>query len=229
MYEKYLDILKNTALFEGIEISDLEVMLDCFHVKAENYKKGSFIVLAGDPVSNIGIILSGSVSVIKENDYGGKSIVSVLKSGDTFGEAAAFSNQPNVPSSIEANEDCSVLFIPKYKIIVKCTKACKFHQKLIENFLKIISDKLFILNRKVEYISIKSMREKLSRYILEQYEKNEKLSFKIPMTRDELSDFLNVSRPSMSRELGRMRDEGLIDFHRKNFTIKNIDKLKNFR
>jgi DNA-binding transcriptional regulator LsrR (DeoR family) len=48
------------------------------------------------------------------------------------------------------------------------------------------------------------------------------------MNRQQLADFLNVSRPSMSRELSRMRDEGIIDFHLSAVRILDIERLKEY-
>lgn len=87
--------------------------------------------------------------------------------------------------------------------------------------LKILSDKAMSLNKQVEYLSIKGMREKLCTYIWEQYKKQGSLLIHLPMKRNEMADFLNVSRPSMSRELCKMRDEGLIDFYLS--TVKIVD------
>jgi CRP-like cAMP-binding protein len=92
--------------------------------------------------------------------------------------------------------------------------------------LGIISEKALMLNRKVEYLAIKSMRAKISTFLLEQYKKTGKTTFMIPLNRNELADFLNVSRPSMSREMCRMKEEGIIDFHRASIRIINPDALK---
>jgi CRP-like cAMP-binding protein len=80
----------------------------------------------------------------------------------------------------------------------------------------------------MEYISIKTMRSKLSTFIYEQYLKGKTTTLTLPMNRQQLADFLNVSRPSMSRELSRMRDEGIIDFHLSAVRIIDIEKLKEY-
>ena len=83
-----------------------------------------------------------------------------------------------------------------------------------------------MLNKKVEYLTIKSMRGKISTYLLEQYKRTGDKNIILSLNRNELSDFLNVSRPSMSREMCKMRDEGLIDFHLTEFEILDIESLK---
>ena len=83
-----------------------------------------------------------------------------------------------------------------------------------------------MLNKKIEYLSIKSIRGKISMFILEQHKKTNKLIFTIEMNRNDLADYLNVSRPSMSREMCKMRDEGVIEFHLSTIKIKDLDALK---
>jgi CRP-like cAMP-binding protein len=89
----------------------------------------------------------------------------------------------------------------------------------------IVSERAIALSRKVEYLSIKSIRGKISTYLLEQYKKAGKAIFMLPMNRNEMADFLNVSRPSLSREMCKMRDEGIIDFHRASILVKDVRAL----
>jgi CRP-like cAMP-binding protein len=93
------------------------------------------------------------------------------------------------------------------------------------NMIKIISKKAINLNKTIEYLSVKSIRQKIAYYLLDQYKKTKSRNFMLDMNRNELSDFLNVTRPSLSREMANMRDEGLIDFHRSSIKLLNIDKL----
>ena len=92
--------------------------------------------------------------------------------------------------------------------------------------LGILSAKALFLNQRVEYLAIKGMREKISTYLLEQYKINNKNTFTLPLKRTEWADFLNVSRTALSRELGRMRDEGIIEFYRTSVKINNLVMLK---
>jgi CRP-like cAMP-binding protein len=92
--------------------------------------------------------------------------------------------------------------------------------------LGIVSDKALLLNRKVEYLTLKSLREKIAAYLLEQSKKTGTTTFMLPFTRHELADYLNVARPSLSRELGRMKAEGLIDFHGASVKITAVEALK---
>lgn len=226
MYEKWIEVLSNTLLFQDIGHQDLSGMMDCIRPKMLSYKKNKYMALTGDKFEGIGIILEGSATVIKENVSGNRVIMSMLEPGDMFGEMAAFSSLGQWPATVQAQEDSKVIFISSEKIVGNCPHNCAGHKMLIMNMLKIISEKALNLNKKVEYLTIKSMRGKLSMFLLEQYYKSEKRTFMLPMNRNELADFLNVSRPSMSREMSRMREEGIIDYYMSSFKIKNIEGLK---
>ena len=227
-YTECSAILSKTILFENITPMEITTMLPCLNAKIYQYNRNDFLAIAGDSFDGIGILLSGQVEVIKENASGSRIIMSVLEIGDMFGEMVAFSKNSRWPASIHALEACTAVFLSPDKIIGRCEKACSFHNVIIQNMLKIISDKALILSKKVDYLSIKSMRGKLSTYFLEQQKKTGKMTFMLPMKRNELADFLNVSRPSMSREMCRMRDEGIIDFNMSTVKILDLELLKNF-
>ena len=149
-----------------------------------------------------------------------------LEVGDTFGEMAVFSNNSHWPATVVALDNCTIFFLEKQKIISQCNNVCECHNELITNMLMLISNRALLLNKKVEYLSVKGIRAKLSKFLIEQYKKNNKASsFMLPMNRNELADFLNVSRPSMSREMCHMRDEGIIEFYKETVKVLNYEKL----
>ena len=82
------------------------------------------------------------------------------------------------------------------------------------------------MNKKLEYLTIKGMRGKLSALFLDQYRKEGRATFTLSMNRNQMADFLNVSRPSMSRELSRMKEEGLIDYHLSSIRLLDIPALE---
>lgn len=94
--------------------------------------------------------------------------------------------------------------------------------------LHLVAEKAMDLNKRVDYLTIKSIRSKVSTYLLEAYEHNHEAYFHTPMKRNELADFLNVTRPSLSRELTKMKEEGLIDFYRSSFKINDLEGLKQY-
>lgn len=226
MFEEYVDVISKTPLFKGIEKNDISTMLECIKPKVYNYCRNECIVISGAAFDKVGIVLEGEATVIKENSAGSRIIMTVLGKGDIFGEMLAFSSQTVWPATVQAQEACKVFFLPRGEIIGKCDRICSWHLTMIRNFLRIISERALMLNKKVEYLTIKSMRGKISTYLLEQYKRVGDKNIMLPLKRNELADFLNVSRPSMSREICKMRDEGIIDFHLAAFRILDLEALK---
>lgn len=225
-YSEYLPILKKVTLFLDIEDSQLNGMLNCFHSTVRRYDKEGLIAIEGEPFTGIGVILQGSVIVSKINEQGERVVMSKFGQGQMFGEMIAFSKRDQWPATVSATEETLVISVDPHLILNTCGKMCNSHRQLIMNMLTLVSDKALLLNKKVEYLSKKSMRGKLAKYIIEQKRGKETQNFEVNMNRNELSEFLNVSRPSMSRELGRMKDEGLIDFHKQIFKVLDMDGLK---
>ena len=100
--------------------------------------------------------------------------------------------------------------------------------KMAANLLKIYSNYTTLLNKKIDYLSAKNVREKLSMYFVDYYQKTRSCSFKIPMKRHELADYLNVSRPALSKEMSLMRNEDIIDYEGSVIKIKDIKTLERY-
>jgi CRP-like cAMP-binding protein len=228
MNDAWIKNLTHCPLFAGISETDMRTMLTCFKPRVAGFKRGEYVCLEGDEQETIGVLLSGRLNVNRETMAGNKMVMAVLSPGDLFGEMAAFSGRNKWPASVSAVETSEVMFILTKYFSYACGNVCDHHGLLILNMLGIISQKALLLNRKVEYLTVKGMREKLSRYLMEQYRNFGSPTFTMDMNRNELADFLNVSRPSMSRELGRMRDEGFIDFYRGSVRILMPDQLLRF-
>lgn len=143
-----------------------------------------------------------------------------------FGEMLVFSSNKMWPVTVRVQSSCRVLFLTHSDLIARCGNNCSWHISMLTNFMKVISDKALLLNKKVEYLSIKSIRGKICSYLLEQYQSTGNTTMILPLKRNELADFLNVSRPSLSREMCQMKDEGIIDFHLSKFSIKDMEALK---
>ncbi len=221
-----MESLKRCRLFHSLKQEDINYLLECLHPRIKNYQKNELITIAGDELAEFGILLSGEAAVTKENAAGSRIILTVLGPGELFGEIAAFSGNRRWPATVFAQGKCTALFLQPEKIIGYCDNSCGNHRMLIQNMLRIISEKALLLNKKVEYLAIKSLRGKICTYLLEQHQRTGMTTFMLPLKRWELADLLNVSRPSLSREMCKMRDEGIIDFHRSSVRIKNMEALK---
>lgn len=147
-------------------------------------------------------------------------IIGMLEPGSLFGETYACMGLSRIPVSVGAIEDCSVLLLDINRMLKICNNSCVFHQRLVANLLNIIATKNMQLNRKMSYITHKTIRGRLLAYLEDQAEKANSDTFEIPFNRNELADYLCVDRSAMSRELGRMKKEGLLDFNRRTFRLQ---------
>lgn len=226
MLDEWLRVLEKSALFAGMSSEQLQNLLPCFTASTRICQKGDVLKLTGQPQNTIGLVLEGEIHVQQEDHVGNRLIVGVFGPGELFGEVSAFSGLGEWPNTVLASRRSQVLFIPIEKISEPCCRSCDAHQILIRNMLMIVAGKALIMNQRIGYLKLKGMREKLAAYLVDQYRQQGSTVLRLPMNREHLADYLNVSRSSMSRELGRMRDEGLLDFHRADLVIKDLTSLR---
>jgi CRP/FNR family transcriptional regulator, dissimilatory nitrate respiration regulator len=225
-FDAYQSDLPAVALFRGIAPEDLRALMTCFSPAVRSVQKGEIAVAAGDPLRGIGIVLKGAVEIAHESAAGGKSLLAQAEQGSTFGEIAAFAGRETWPSTVTARADSLLMFVPPERFLGNCPKACGFHRTLVQNMLRIMADKALRLNRKVEYLELKGIRAKLCTYLLEQRKLNGSDTFVLPMNKSDLADYLHVSRPSMSRELGLLRDEGALDYYRSGIRLLDVEAIR---
>ena len=223
---KIIKGLRDSQLFRGIGDESLSIMLDCLKPKIRRYRQREIVVSYGQPFDGIGIIAGGRIALTRETYSGNRIIMGFLDSGNIFGEMAAFSDDRIWPVTVISQENSVLLFLPPDRITQTCSNACASHTTLIMNLLRILSNRGLMLNRKIEHMSAKSIRGKVSSYLLEILRGNNSRTVTLPMKRHELADYLNIPRPSLSRELGLMSDEGIIDYHGSSVTIQNPLKLE---
>ncbi len=213
----YKDVLSKSALFHNITQSDLAPMLSCLGAQINRYRKHSPIYLEGDAAQTVGVVLSGSVQITKEDYSGNRSILAVVATGNLFAEAYACAGEQVLPISVFAAEDSDVMRIDCRKIIDTCPSVCAFHKQLIRNLLQILAEKNILLNRKLEVVSQRTTRDKLLVYLSGESKKAPGQPFSIPFNRQELADYLGVDRSAMSTELGKLKREGILDYHKNIF------------
>jgi len=142
-----------------------------------------------------------------------------MRAEEVFGESFACGSDTLSTVTFLAAEDAEIVFIPFNKVMHTCTMACAFHHRLVENMVRLIADKNRDLMRKVEVVSRKTLREKILAYLSLQAQLHESRYFEIPLGRVELADYLCADRSALTRELGKMREEGLIDYDKNMFRV----------
>lgn len=218
-YEIWLDILKASSLFKGIDENKLDVMLQCIGAEVRNVLKSEFALFAGDKVTHIGIVLSGELHILRECYDGKRSLIESLMPGGIYGEALCCADIEESLVSVMAKTDSVVMTLDFPHILHSCSNGCGLQSKLIENMLKIVANKNLHLQNRMEIVSMKSVRDKVLRY-LESFVPKQGQNIVIPFNREELANFLCVERSALSHELARMKTDGLIDYRKNHFYLK---------
>ena len=210
--------LSRSPLFCGIDPQDIPGLLACVSARTRTFKKSEILLHRGEPSAQFGLLLSGSVHIIREDFWGNRSIVGLAGPGEIFAESYALALQP-LEVSVLAASDGEVLFLDAGKIISGCQQVCSFHAQLSRNLLSMLAQKNLNLTTKIRHMSRKTTREKLMSYLSAQALRANSSEFEIPLDRQQLADFLGVERSAMSATLSRLRDEGILTFHKNRFHL----------
>lgn len=218
--------LMKTPLFEGIEAQALTALLETLNPRAKRYGAEEMVVNAGDGFDGMGVVLSGELLLTKDSVGGERSILNLLRPGEMFGEMVSFLDVKKWPATVTARVESDVLFISPERVLLCRDTLAPAQRQFIENMMRLMARKALGLNRKVEYLCIRTLRGKLAAYLLEQQRLAGTSIFTVPMNRDALADYFNAARPSLSRELSHMKRDGLIDFHKSAFKILDEVRLR---
>lgn len=206
-------------LFQGIRKEELPAMLSCIGSFQRSYKKNESIFLENNKLQNVGVILSGSVHMVKHDDEGNQTFLLNMKKGEIFGESFSCGSCLNSQVSFFSASPCQILFLPFHKVIHSCRMNCVFHHRLIENMVCLIGDKNVRLMGKIEIISKKTLRQKILAYLQNQAIEEGSRRFTIPLGRLELAEYLCADRSALTRELLSMQKEGLISYEKNTFEL----------
>lgn len=221
----YYPLLRETSLLRLMRDDELDLLMSCFALRVRRYQKGELLLLAGYETRETGILLEGQILALKNTPDGASVAITQMGPGGLFGDVLSGSSQRS-PVSIMAQTACLALYLPYDKIIQPCAQLHDSHLQLLKNLVQTISNKYFALDRRVELLICKSLRTRISLWLLEQAEQAGSDTFAVPLTRAGLAEYLNCDRSALSRELGRMQREGLIETFRGSFKILDKDRLR---
>ena len=191
-------------------------------LRTNRYGKGEVIFGAESVVTDIGLVLSGSVRIEYTDLWGNKSILGIIPAGGVFAESyACIPDEPMMVDAV-ANEECSIMFISVPKLFMPCP-ACKNQNRLIQNLVVISAGKNLQLSRRSMHTSPKTIRGRLFSYFSQMVSAQGSNKIIIPFDRQQLADYLNLDHhhgSALSKELGKMRKDGLIAYHTNIFEIK---------
>ena len=226
--KEFFPVLHAAPLFSGISDEELAVMLSCLEARIDTFPKGAHLLRAGDTVEEVGLVLAGSALVVQEDIWGNRSILSKTGPGQTFAEVFACAPGAVLNVSVEAESAVTVMFLHIRRVLNVCPSACSHHSQIIRNLLGELAEKNLRLNEKLTHMGQRTTRAKLMSYFSAEALRRGVYEFDIPFSRQQLADYLGVERSGLSVELGKMRDEGLLDFHKSHFLLKTPEADRPF-
>ena len=208
------EIIKECPIFKDFSIDEIIEIFSVISFYEKNYKKNDIILAENTKTEYFGIITNGKIALSNFDYFGNRNILNVFEKEDSFAEALV-SLEIQIPHEVISLTDSSVVWI-EYKSLSKSL----YYQKILNNLLNIISTKNLILNKKLQILSKRTTREKILEYLATQ----KKLlsidsNFEINLNRNEMADYLALDRSNLSRELGKLKKEGIIDFKKNKFKL----------
>ncbi|MEB3012495.1 Crp/Fnr family transcriptional regulator [Parvimonas sp. D2] len=208
------EIIKECPIFKDFSIDEIIEIFSVVSFYEKNYKKNDIILAENTKVEYFGIITNGRIAVSNFDYFGNRNILNVFEKGDSFGEALV-SLETKIPHEIISLTSSSVIWI-EYSSLSNS----QYYQKILNNFLTIISMKNLILNKKLQILSKRTTREKILEYLSNQKKQlSLDSNFEINLNRNEMADYLALDRSNLSRELGKLKKEGIIDFEKNKFKL----------
>lgn len=225
MLEQYYPILQKCGMFNGIVPRRYEEALQCLNARVRQLPKGTHITEQGQKTQNTGIVLSGSLSEYLYDEGGNQINICRLTEGQAFGAELSCTGWSTSPVSLRAENDGSVLLLDFGALLSQQTMTCPCRMQVTANLMQEMAKQLLFFNTKIRILAQKRLRDRLKIY-LQTLPMDEKGNVSVPYSRTELAEFLCVDRSALSRELCRMRDEGILTFSGSRLRILDSDFLK---
>lgn len=204
--------------FYGLTEAELDEIqkLHCMH--SALFEKNTLILHAGDRIHEMGIVMSGSVNIENVDLWGNKSILSNIQPGQTFAETYALRREPMMVDAVAA-ENCKILFLDMSVLMDSSHTGRTWYVKMLTNMLNISVQKNLTLSSRIFCTSSKTIRGRILTYLSFLSVNSGSKIVTVPFDRQQLADYLNIDRSALSKELGKMRDEGIIEFHKSQFRL----------
>ncbi len=207
-----------TYLFNDLSEKEYEKLEKLNCLKEKEYKGNTYVFKVNDLIHEIGIVVDGSLNIENFDFLGNKTILNNLNSGDVFGESYALSKERMMVNVITLRKSV-VLFFDVNVLFDERFKKESWRDKIMNNLLSISSYKNLALSNRIFFTSFKKIRDKLMAYFSYLSNKNNSKTFNVPFDRQGLADYLNVDRSALSKELCKMRDEGIIEFYKNSIKL----------
>ena len=217
MQQKDIKLIQKSTLFAGISDAETDRMLRYLKADEKNYRQGELLQRRGEPMDHFGYVLSGVVQVYFDEPDGTRVIMASNGPGDSFGESMCFLRVPEIPVYVVAAEDCRVLWLKMDNVIDPRPGHCD--HAIVNRVIASFAQRALNLNDRIQVLSQRSLRKKIQTLLQQYRRKTGSSTFTLPLSREDMSVFLGCDRSALSRELARMKEEGLIDYYRNSFKV----------
>ena len=202
--------LRASPLFRDISYESYLAMFECFHAVSRSFRPEDTIYTFTDNRDSVGLIERGEAVLIRIDENGVETVMETLSAGGVFGRTLAFAGNQADSLEVVCRTACDVLFIDYPHILKRCERACTHHSVLVQNMLRLMSDKAQALSERVDVLSRRSIREKLLCYFQQQALKAGSPTFRLPFSLSMLADYIATDRSAMMRELKKLKDEEIL-------------------
>ena len=209
--------LQANPLFGGLGREDLDRLLSVMAAEKSVCARGTMLHSAGMPVNRFGIVLRGAVQVCVDDIEGNRMIMAEVAPGRSFGESLCFLETKESPVYIYASEDSEVLWLHTGALTAPGGDA--FHMELLRRFTAALAEKNLSMNNRIQVLSKLTLRGKLTAYFTGLAAAQGSVAIRLPMNREDTAAYIGVNRSALSRELSRMKAEGLIDYRKNEIRI----------
>mgnify|MGYP004453503321 CR=1 FL=1 len=215
-------VLAKSRLFEGVSSDKSAVLLGHLGASVRSHDDGTLLVRLGDVVTRMGIVVEGVVEVGFYDEAGDLATVNRLEAGDMIAEAIAYAGEPSIVQATAVG-DCRVLWMEAAKLLSPTVLAESPEASLVAaNLVRIISRKNVFLNQKAQILTQRYVRDRIKLFLKDRVHEGKA---DIPFSRSDLARFLGVNRSALSRELGRLRDEGIVSLESDSIIVLKEDFL----
>ena len=209
----------STDLFRSFEKEELLNLFNTMQYQMKRYKRGQLIHLQNEICTTVDLILEGMVSIQNIIENGNVLTVSSFSTRNMIGANLIFASNNDYPMTVVATSDTVILHLKRELVL----ELCKINDGFMVDFMKVISDKAIILTDKINAISLKTIRKSLIDFLRYEYHIQKTRQIKLRISKKELAERLGVQRSSLSRELNKMRMDGLVEYDARSITLKNIN------
>ena len=221
MTEKERSVLQNNPLFEGLDEAQTDRQMDILKAERAHCERGEMLQAPGEAIRRFGIVLSGAVQVCADDIEGRRMIMAEVPPGVSFGESLCFLRTTESPVCIFASEESELIWLTTDGLY---TESDAVHREIQQRFTAMLAMKALSMNNRIQVLSKLSLRDKLTAYFTEISAGQGSNTIRLPLNREDTAAYIGTNRSALSRELAKMKREGLIDYRKNEIRLLRQDE-----